>query len=427
MVQADISTPEADQQGNVTYTNETSTNAYNASGQRIKRVENGETTNYYYSGGATLFTANANNWLLTENVIDLNGQIITSARFDDQNPGEIEGFYFYHYDMRSSTTAIVAPNGSLKTGYEYDAFGSMEQSGDKTFLNDVTFTGSVTDKSTGLQYMNSRFYNSSTGRFLSQDTYTGNPYDPWTQHLYAYTGNNPVNFIDPTGHVMSNIHSLRAQKSDLVKQRDFRKRLVDGYDRMLTQYRGRHDSYSVAMYSLAQHGYSRNLGEVSKLNKDIKTVNEKIKFAEKNYDSADEAAIGWAEEIMPKSVKVDREYGGKIYHETKTFSDGTTLSAYGHSNFIKGQQHKATGIRTANVPNGASVVAYIHTHGALSPGYAEDQFSQGDWDFMNAKDINKPLYLVNITGNLRVMYTSEPKNSTGLYNGTLVTSGIPIS
>ena len=48
--------------------------------------------------------------------------------------------------------------------------------------------------------MNSRFYNPSTGRLLSQDTYTGNPYEPWTQHLYAYSGNNPTSMVDPTGH-----------------------------------------------------------------------------------------------------------------------------------------------------------------------------------------------------------------------------------
>ena len=125
---------------------------------------------------------------------------MASARFSDTNPGTAEGFYFYHYDMRGSTTAIVGANGNLQKGYTYDEFGSIEESGNVSFLNEVTFTGGVTDTSTGLQYMNARFYDPATGRFLSQDTYSGNPYDPWTQHLYSYCGNNPVNMVDPTGH-----------------------------------------------------------------------------------------------------------------------------------------------------------------------------------------------------------------------------------
>ncbi len=136
--------------------------------------------------------------------LDLGGNIVASLRFEDQDPGTpdpyADNYYFYNYDMRGSTTAIIQPNGSLIKGYSYDEFGQLEQTGASGFLNEVTYTGSVTDTSTGLQYMNARFYNPSTGRFLSQDSYKGNAYDPWTQHLYAYTGNNPVNFVDPTGH-----------------------------------------------------------------------------------------------------------------------------------------------------------------------------------------------------------------------------------
>ena len=76
--------------------------------------------------------------------------------------------------------------------------GVTTASGD-AFFNEVTFTGSIADAS-GLLYMNARYYNPATARFLSQDTYTGSAFDPWTQHLYAYCNNNPVNMIDPTGH-----------------------------------------------------------------------------------------------------------------------------------------------------------------------------------------------------------------------------------
>jgi len=48
--------------------------------------------------------------------------------------------------------------------------------------------------------MNARYYNPNTGRFLSQDSYKGSAYEPWTQQLYTYCGNNPINMIDPTGH-----------------------------------------------------------------------------------------------------------------------------------------------------------------------------------------------------------------------------------
>ena len=44
--------------------------------------------------------------------------------------------------------------------------------------------------------MNACYYNPSTARFLSQDTYTGSAFDPWTQHLYAYCNNNALTALD---------------------------------------------------------------------------------------------------------------------------------------------------------------------------------------------------------------------------------------
>jgi RHS repeat-associated protein len=106
----------------------------------------------------------------------------------------------YNTDVRGSVTGVIRPDGTRVTGYQYDEFGNVTKNSAAGFKNEVSFTGAISDDMSGLHYMNARYYAPAPGRFLQQDTYSGNPYDPWTQHLYTYCGNNPVNYIDPTGH-----------------------------------------------------------------------------------------------------------------------------------------------------------------------------------------------------------------------------------
>ena len=173
-------------------------NFYNGDGQRIRKDVNGLVSKYYYDGDNLLFTTDVNNVKATENVLSPGGQIVASKRFD----GAYENMYFfYHYDIRGSVTSILAPDVKRVKGYGYDEFGETEEVGSNSFLNEVKFTGAVHDAATGLYYMNARHYNPDTGRFVSQDTEKGIAANPWSQHLYTYTTNNPINFIDPTGHI----------------------------------------------------------------------------------------------------------------------------------------------------------------------------------------------------------------------------------
>ena len=88
-----------------------------------------------------------------------------------------------------------------QSSYTYNEFGEATKTDAQDFLNENEFAGAVSDKSTGLVYMNARFYSPTTGRFVSQDTYSGSFFEPWTQHLYAYCNNNPASMVDPTGHM----------------------------------------------------------------------------------------------------------------------------------------------------------------------------------------------------------------------------------
>ena len=188
--------------GESSYT-EQSRSVYNGEGQRIRVYENGEDdyTQYFYIGGALAFTAKGSESnIQQENILDPSGTIIASQR-ENQSDNQSK-YWIYHYDAQGSVTNIIGADaqGALFRAENnvYDPFGNLE-TGQTTIQNNIKYTGAVQDAG-GLYYLGSRHYDPNTGRFLQQDTYKGDAYSPWTQNLYAYTSNNPVNYVDPTGH-----------------------------------------------------------------------------------------------------------------------------------------------------------------------------------------------------------------------------------
>ncbi|MGW3118504.1 RHS repeat-associated core domain-containing protein [Streptomyces sp. NPDC001107] len=77
-------------------------------------------------------------------------------------------------------------------------FGASRTGGTGTWPDDKRFLGDSTDATSGLTYIGAREYDATTGRFISVDPIldTGN-----AQSLngYAYAGNNPLTFSDPSG------------------------------------------------------------------------------------------------------------------------------------------------------------------------------------------------------------------------------------
>lgn len=48
--------------------------------------------------------------------------------------------------------------------------------------------------------MNTRYYLPEVGRFVSPDTIMPEPSNPQNYNRYSYSLNNPVKYIDPSGH-----------------------------------------------------------------------------------------------------------------------------------------------------------------------------------------------------------------------------------
>uniref|UniRef100_UPI00403E3AA9 RHS repeat domain-containing protein n=1 Tax=Paenibacillus sp. FSL W8-0194 TaxID=2921711 RepID=UPI00403E3AA9 len=112
-----------------------------------------------------------------------------------------------NFSPRASGSALglVEKDGRVSARYHYDEFG-IPLDGKKFDLNwpgpDNLFgyTGLGYGYTDGLTYARARYYQPEIGRFISEDTYKGTLGNPLSQNLYAYVENNPLIYVDPSGH-----------------------------------------------------------------------------------------------------------------------------------------------------------------------------------------------------------------------------------
>lgn len=51
--------------------------------------------------------------------------------------------------------------------------------------------------------LSARYYDPITARFITEDTYTGQPNDPLSLNLYSYCKNEPIMYTTPSGHIVT--------------------------------------------------------------------------------------------------------------------------------------------------------------------------------------------------------------------------------
>ena len=137
-------------------------------------------------------------------MIGTEGNVLATERFK----GDDTQYYLYNEDIQGSTTSLVKEDGSADATYQYTDFGETIIHGDDQAKNEVCYTGGIYDQSTGLYYLNARYYNPEDGRFMTEDTYRGDTTKSETGHLYVYCANNPVNYVDPSGHFAAAMYTV---------------------------------------------------------------------------------------------------------------------------------------------------------------------------------------------------------------------------
>jgi RHS repeat-associated protein len=178
----------------VTNNGVTETFTYNDSGIRTSKTYNGVTTSYLLNGSSIVRQTQG------ESTLDF---------FYDEN-GNLYGFqkgtstYYYLRNGQNDIIGILDSSGTQVVSYTYDAWGNQQPiSGSLAATigveNPFRYRGYYFDTETGLYYLNSRYYDSVTGRFINADSLVTASTTLLGSNMYAYCENNPTSRRDSTG------------------------------------------------------------------------------------------------------------------------------------------------------------------------------------------------------------------------------------
>jgi RHS repeat-associated protein len=176
--------------------------SYDGTGKRTYSLENGIETHYYYDGLTPIIERDASGMLTAQTVRGIGygggiGSVISRTSSFINNKGKLKyKTLYYHYDGLGNVVKLSNANANGAGNYAYDAFGNdLANENTNTENNPYEFSTKETSAVTGLTYFGARYYDPKLGRWITKDP-MGMIDGP---NLYAYVGNNPINFIDPWG------------------------------------------------------------------------------------------------------------------------------------------------------------------------------------------------------------------------------------
>ena len=174
---------------------------YDSLGRKTSRMDNDTWEYYIYDGMNLVADYDAYNGRITRTYSYGPGidNIQSMTIYDEYGGSET---YYYIKDLSNTVHALVNGNSEIVEYYYYDAFGNFKIMDDyylwipeSVYGNRFLFQGREYDYDTALYYFRNRWYEPETGRWLSPDPIgiSGG------LNLYAFCGNDPVNFVDPWG------------------------------------------------------------------------------------------------------------------------------------------------------------------------------------------------------------------------------------
>jgi len=114
--------------------------------------------------------------------------------------------YFFRRTVNGDIIAILNTSGEVVVTYEYDPWGNILSTGGSMAAtlgadNPFRYRGYYYDNESGFYYLQSRYYDPATGRFLNADdtAYLGVTETTSGYNLFSYCNSNPVYYKDSFG------------------------------------------------------------------------------------------------------------------------------------------------------------------------------------------------------------------------------------
>ena len=137
---------------------------YDPFGRRIEKISPTTTSIFAYDGNNLIETVNATGGVVARYT---QGQNIDEPLAESRS-GTVS---YYEQDGIGSVTSLTNSSGTVAQTYTYDSFGNQTASSG-SLTNFFRYAGREFDTETGLYYYRARYYDPSTGRFLSEDRLT---------------------------------------------------------------------------------------------------------------------------------------------------------------------------------------------------------------------------------------------------------------
>lgn len=221
----------------------TSTYAYDPEGMRV-RMASGSASTSYASDWYSVSGGKATKHLFADGVLIATVEGSTSTAV----------VHYVATDHLTGASVVTSATGSVEESVDYNPYGDIRLDNAAGYSEVRKYAGLEYDAASGLNYAGSRYYDSSTGRFLSEDPLflavgdgkqlgdildkmrkqndglEGNGgkndqtkqlenvlSDPQKLNSYSYVQNNPLKYIDPTGNAGVGVNiGYTAETGDLL-------------------------------------------------------------------------------------------------------------------------------------------------------------------------------------------------------------------